>query len=178
MAIEFTVDHKDDIADNAGITTLIGWVTATVETKSGNYRVRDLGGPMPSALKLAPRKGYLAADGHMYKDDSLADPFRLVANDPAFNLRELTYRFDFDLTTAIGVPVSIPFCRGPAPSIDTTLYLARLMNDPDQPVIEVRTKGYAKDILDASPFGIDMVRAASAGGGPAASRPGRRRLRL
>lgn len=157
MAIEFTVDHNDSVADDNGIDPLIGWVTATVETKPGNFRVRDLGGPMPRALKLEPRKGYLAANGHMYKDESLEDPFRLVANDPAFNLRELTYRFDFDLTTPMGVPVSIPFCRGPAPSTDTTLYLARLMNDLDQPVMEVRTKGYAEDILDATARGVAVV---------------------
>lgn len=157
MAIEFTVDHKDDVADDAGITPLIGWVTATVESRTGNYRVRDLGGPVPSALKLMPRKGYLAANGHMYKDDSLEDEFRLVANDPAFNLRELTYRFDFDLTTLMGVPVEVPFCRGPAPSSDTTMYLARVMNDLDQPVIEVRTKGYAEDILDITPTGIALL---------------------
>ncbi|SBS73764.1 Triple helix repeat-containing collagen (modular protein) [uncultured Mycobacterium sp.] len=157
MAIEFAVDHKDEVADDAGITQLIGWVTATVETRPGNYRVRDLGGPTPSAIKLLPRKGYLAADGHMYKDETLAAPFRLVANDPAFNLRELTYRFDFDLTTPGGTPVLIPFCRGPAPSMDTTLYLARLMNDLDQPVIEVRTKGYAQDILDITDAALDQL---------------------
>ena len=161
MAIEFTVDHNDEVANDAGIEPLIGWVTATVETRPGNYRVRDLGGPTPRALKLEPRKGYLAADGHMYKDQTLDDEFRLVANDPVFNLRELTYRFDFDLTTLAGVPVSIPFCRGPAPSSDTTLHLARLMNDLDQPVFEVRTKGYAEDILDARATGIASIKAAT-----------------
>lgn len=162
MTIEFSVDHKDDVADDTGIPPLIGWVTATVETRPGNFRVRDVGGAVPRALKLQPRKGYLAANGHMYKDERLTAPFRLVANDPVFNLRELTYRFDFDLTTLVGVPVEIPFCRGPAPSYDTTLYLARLMNDLDQPVIEVRTKGYAGDILDAKEVGIGVVTAGSA----------------
>lgn len=155
MTTEFTVEH-DHTYGSDPVQQLIGWVTASVSTRPGDFRVRELGGPTPRALNIPTRRGWLAADGHMYKDQSMEEPFRLIAN-VGFNLRSLTYHFDFELTTPLGVPVPVPRCSGPAPSTDTTLYLTKLMNDMDQPVMEVRTKGYAEDILDATGRGVAIL---------------------
>lgn len=148
MTIEFTVDHDHTFAGEVGIEQLIGWITFSVSTYPGDFRVREQGAGVSRVINLPSRRGWLAADGHLYKDQTLAAPCRLVANDPAFNLHHVTYRADFDLTTTGGDPVAVPHCFFPAPSTDTTLQLTKVMPDPSQPVMEVRTKGYVEDILD------------------------------
>lgn len=162
MTIEFTVDHDHTYAAEGGFEQLIGWITFSMSTYPGDFRVRDLGAGMPRTINLPSRRGWLAADGHLYQDQTLAAPCRLVANDPAFNLRHLTYRADFALTTVAGDPIAVPHTFFPAPSTDTTLPLTKVMTDPYQPVMEVRSKIYAEDILDAGDFGQDVVFAGTA----------------
>lgn len=162
MTIEFSVDHDHTYAGEDGIEQLIGWITFSVGTYPGDFRVREQGSGTPRTINLPPRRGWLAADGHLYKDQTLAQPFRLVANNPAFNLLHLTYRADFDLTTILGDPVLVPHCYFPAPSNDTTLQLTKVMINPLQPVMEVRTKGYVEDIIDVSNVGESLLTAANA----------------
>ncbi len=162
MAIEFTVDHDHTVFDGADEEQLVGVIAFTVQTRPGDFQVRHQGGPTTRTITLPRRTAYLAIDGHLYKDATSRQPFRLVANDPAFNLDHITYRADFELTTQIGEPVPVRHCYFPAPSTDTTLYLTKVIDDPDQIVMEVRTKGYAEDILDAGGAGIDVVQSATA----------------
>lgn len=148
MTIEFTVDHDHTFAGESGIEQIIGWITFSVSTYPGDFRVREQGAGTPRVINLPSRRGWLATDGHLYKDQTLAAPCRLVANSPAFNLQHLTYRADFELTTVLGDPIAVPHCWFPAPGTDTTLQLTRVMGDPSQPVMEVRAKCYVEDILD------------------------------
>lgn len=157
MAIEFTVDHDHTYAAEGGIQQLIGWITFSLGTYPGDFRVRDLGAGMPRTMNIPPRRGWLAPDGHLYQDQTLAQPCRLVANDPAFNLRHLTYRADFALTTLAGDPVAVPHTFFSAPSADSTLPLTKVMSDPYQPVMEIRAKVYTEDIIDAGDFGQDVL---------------------
>lgn len=161
MTVQFTLDYANDQANQDGEAPLIGWVSCSIGDRAGDFRVRNLGAGIPRVLNIATRRGYLAADGHLYKDTSLTEPFRLVANDPAFNLRHITYRVDFDLSTLEGDPVPIPHTFFPAPGVDTIAYLARAISDPSQPIMEVRSKGYAEDILDAAAVGINVLKAAT-----------------
>lgn len=163
MAIKFTVDHDHTYAGDDGEEQLVGWIEFTVTTKPGDFRW-GVSGDSPRAVKLPRRSGWLASDGHLYTDATNGQPFRLVANDPEFNLDHLTYRVDFNLTTLLGVPVDVKHCFFPAPSIDTTVYLTRFMRDPEQTVMEVRTKGYAEDILDATEAGIALITAGDSAG--------------
>lgn len=148
MAIEFTVDHDHTWAGEEGIEPLIGWITFTVGTYPGDFRVREQGAGVNRTINLPQRKGWLAADGHLYRDQTLEFPCRLVGNDPAFNLEHLTYRADFELTTLMGDPITVPHAYFPAPSTDTTMFLTRVMADPAQPVMQIRAKLYMEDILD------------------------------
>jgi len=157
VAIEFTVDHDHTYAAEGGIQQLIGWITFSLGTYPGDFRVRDLGAGMPRTMNIPPRRGWLAPDGHLYQDQTLAQPCRLVANDPAFNLRHLTYRADFALTTLAGDPVAVPHTFFSAPSADSTLPLTKVMSDPYQPVMEIRAKVYTEDIIDAGDFGQNVV---------------------
>lgn len=161
MTIEFSVDHDHTYAGEVGIEQLIGWITFSVSTYPGDFRVREQGAGAPRVINLPSRRGWLAVDGHLYKDQTLEQPCRLVANDPAFNLEHLTYRADFDLETILGDPVAVPHCYFPAPSTDTTLQLTKVMASPSQPVMEVRTKGYIEDIIDVSGVGGELVTAPS-----------------
>lgn len=158
MAIEFTVDHDHTYAGQEGIEQLIGWVTFSVSTYPGDFRVREQGSGVARTLNIPSRRGWLATDGHMYKDQTLEQPCRLVGNDPSFNLKHLTYRADFDLTTIPGDPVAIPLTYFPAPSTDTTLQLTKVIAESSQPVMEVRTKGYIEDILDVGSAGAEIVK--------------------
>uniref|UniRef100_UPI0025E95614 hypothetical protein n=1 Tax=Mycolicibacterium sp. TaxID=2320850 RepID=UPI0025E95614 len=162
MAIEFTVDHDHTYSDDNGFGPLIGWITASVGTRPGDFRVRQIGEGLARTINIGPRRGYLAADGHVYKDETLAEPYRLVANDPTFNLLHLTYRVDFALTTLVGDPVPVPSTYFPAPSTDTILQLSKVMSDPSQPVMEVRAKVWAEDILDAGEFAQDILTTSTA----------------
>lgn len=157
MAIEFTVDHDHTYASEVGFEQLIGWITFSVGTAPGDFRYRDPSAGIAQSIKLPPRRGWLAADGHLYRDQTLADPCRLVANDPLFNLRHLTYRADFALTTLAGDPVPVPPTWFAAPGSDTLLQLTKVMTDPYQPVMEVRAKVYTEDILDAGEFGTEVL---------------------
>jgi lysophospholipase L1-like esterase len=157
MAIEFSVDHDHTYASEIGFEQLIGWITFSVGTAPGDFRYRDPSAGLAQSIKLPPRRGWLAADGHLYRDQTLAQPCRLVANDPLFNLRHVTYRVDFALTTLAGDPVPVPPTYFPAPSSDTLLQLTKVMTDPYQPVMEVRAKVYTEDILDAGEFGTDLL---------------------
>jgi len=161
MALEFTVDHDHTAITDVGEEQLIGWIYFTVQTRPGDFQVRDSGAPTPRTITLPRRTAYLAVDGHLYKDEAANEPFRLVANDPAFNLDHITYRAEFNLTTLVGESIPVRHCYFPAPSTDTTAYLTRFIEDPDQIVLEVRTKGYAEDILDATAVGIALVKAAN-----------------
>ncbi|OYN80411.1 hypothetical protein [Mycolicibacterium sphagni] len=161
MAIEFTVDHDHTARTDDAEEQLTGWIKFSVENRpAGDFRVHY--SDPPKATNLPARHGWLAADGHMYKDQSITAPFRLTANDPAFNLEHLTYRADPDLKTALGAPVSVPHFYFPAPDTDTTLYLTRVMQAPEQPVMQVRTRGYAEDILDAGHIGLTVLTATDA----------------
>lgn len=162
MAIEFTVDHDHTYASSIGFEQLIGWITASVGTLPGDFRVREVGAGLARTINLPPRKGYLHSDGHVYRDQTLGEPFRLVANDPAFNLQHLTYRVDFEFTTLAGDSVAVPPAFFSAPSSDTILQLTKVMTDPYQPVMEVRAKVYTEDILDAGGFGQEVVFTGSA----------------
>jgi hypothetical protein len=79
MAIEFTVDHDHENAAQEGTEQLIGWCYFSVGTDPGGFRVRDLGAGPPRMLNLQKRKGWLAGNGHLYADQTLAEPLRLVA---------------------------------------------------------------------------------------------------
>lgn len=162
MTIEFTVDHDDTVYGSEGIEQLIGDISFTVQTRTGDFRVRDPGAPQPRTIRFDRRTAYLALDGHLYKDSTSVEPFRLIANDPAFNLDHITYRADFQLTTAIGDPVAVPHTYFPAPSTDTTLYLTRVIEDSDQTVMEVRTKGYIEDILDLNAWAVTALKGTAA----------------
>lgn len=151
MAIEFTVDHDHTSIGDEGEEQLIGDISFTVQTRPGDFQLRIQSGPSPRAINLPRRTAYLGPDGHLYKDSTSGEPFRLPANDPIYNLEHITYRADFTLTTLLGDPVVVRHCYFPAPSTDTTLYLTKVMTDPEQPVMEVRTKGYVEDILDLAP---------------------------
>ena len=130
-----------------GEEQLVGWIHFTVTTKAGDFRSGVSGGS-PKTIRLPKRSGWLAADGHLYTDATSGDPMRLVANDPEFNLDHLTYKVEFDLTTLIGEPVDVPHTFFPAPSTDTTVYITKFIKDPDQAVMEVRSKCYVEDIID------------------------------
>lgn len=164
MAIKFTVDHDHTYEGDEGEEQLVGWIHFEVTTKAGDLRAGVSGGN-PKTVKLPRRSAWLAADGHLYKDATSGLPFRLVANDPEFNLDHLTYKATFELTTLLGVPVDVPHTYFPAPSTDTTAYITRFLRDPDQTVMEVRAKLYAEDIIDLSDYG----RAVLTGSGPVAS---------
>lgn len=157
MAINFTVDHDHTAITDEGEQQLIGDVFFTVQTRPGDFQVRNTGGGSLRTITLPKRKAYLGIDGHLYKDATSGEPFRLVANDPSFGLDHITYRADFELTTLIGTSVPVRHCFFPAPNTDTTLYLTRVMKDPDQIVMVVRTTGYAEDILDLGPVGLAVV---------------------
>jgi len=163
VAIKFTVDHDHTYEGDEGEEQLVGWIHFEVTTKAGDLRAGVSGGN-PKTVKLPRRSAWLAADGHLYKDATSGLPFRLVANDPEFNLDHLTYKATFELTTLLGVPVDVPHTYFPAPSTDTTAYITRFLRDPDQTVMEVRAKLYAEDIIDLSDYG----RAVLTGSGPVA----------
>lgn len=166
MAIEFTVDHDETARTDEGTEPLVGWIHFSVRTKEGDYRARLVGGGTPQTLNLLPRKGWLKGDGHLYKNQTSEDPLRLVGNDPAWNLETLTYRVDFDLTTLVGTPVPMPHTYFLAPSTDMTLYLTRVLPNPDQPVTLVRNKVLASvtDILGATEQGIKFLSSDGLGG--------------
>lgn len=157
MTLQFTVEHDHTVFVDAGEEQLIGNIYFTVQTRPGDFQVRDSGAPTPRTISLPRRTAYLGPDGHLYKDETSGEPFRLVANDPAYNLDHITYRADFELTTLIGESIPVRHCYFPAPSTDTTLYLTRAMVDPDQIVMAVRAQCYAEDILDAGALGAVMV---------------------
>jgi hypothetical protein len=158
MALMFTVDHDHTAIRDEGEEQLIGWIYFTLQTRPGDFQARVTGAPAKT-IKLPKRKAYLGPAGHLYKDETSGEPFRLTANDPAFNLEHLTYKVEFELTTLLGEPVEVRHCYFPAPSTDTTLYLTRVMPDPDQPVMVVRSKGYIEDILDATGIGGSLLAA-------------------
>lgn len=157
MAIEFTVEHDHTSIGDDGEEQLIGDISFTVQTRPGDFQLRIQSGSTPRTINLPRRTAYLGPDGHLYKDSTSGEPFRLPANDPIYNLEHITYRADFTLTTLIGEPVTVRHCYFPAPSTDTTLYLTKVMTDPEQVVMVVRTKGYAEDILDASSTGVIVL---------------------
>lgn len=162
MAIQFTVDHDHTAITDDGEQQLIGDVHFTVQTRPGDFQVRNNGGGSPRTITLPARKAYLGVDGHLYKDSSSGEPFRLVANDPVFGLDHITYRVDFELTDIFGAPIPVRHTFFPAPSTDTTVFLTKVMQDPEQIVMEVRTKGYAEDILDVGVVGLDLITSESA----------------
>jgi len=147
VAIKFTVDHDHTYEGDDGEEQLVGWIHFTVTTKAGDFRSRD-GSGSPKTVRIPRRSGWLASDGHLYADATSGEPMRLVANDPEFNLDHVTYRVDFELTTLLGEPVDVPHTFFPAPSTDTTVHLTRFVKDPDQTVMEVRSKCYVEDIID------------------------------
>lgn len=156
MAIKFTLDHDHTYEGDDGEEQLVGWIHCSVTTKAGDFRSGVSGGN-PKTVKLPRRSGWLAADGHLYKDATSGQPFRLVANDPEFNLDHLTYKIEFELTTLLGEPVEVPYTYFPAPSTDTTAYITRFLRDPGQTVMEVRAKLYAEDIIDLSDYGRSVL---------------------
>lgn len=79
MALEFTVDHDHTYAGGEGEEQLIGNISFTVQTRPGDFRVRNSGAPTPRTINLPRRTAWLGVDGHLYKDSSAAEPFRLVA---------------------------------------------------------------------------------------------------
>lgn len=162
MTIEFTVDHDETVIADGGEDQLIGDISFTLDTRPGAFRVGDYSGPTPRTLNLPRRIAYLAADGHLYKDSSADEPFRLPANDPEWNLLHLTYRVDFNLTDLLGNPYPIPLTYMAAPSTDTTAYLTRYIRTPSQVVMEVRAKNYAEDIIDAGAAGMAAIQANTA----------------
>lgn len=168
MTVKFTVDHDHTYEGEDGEEQLVGWIHFEVTAKAGDFR-SGVSGSNPKTIKLPRRSAWLAADGHLYKDATSGLPFRLVANDPEFNLDHLTYKVTFELTTLLGDPVSIQHTFFPAPSTDTTVYVTRFIRDPDQTVMEVLSKAYAADILDASEFGRALLRATSPGDAGAVS---------
>ena len=73
MTIKFTLDHDHTYEGEDGEEQLVGGIHCSVTTKAGDFRSGVSGGN-PKTVKLPRRSGWLAADGHLYKDATSGQP--------------------------------------------------------------------------------------------------------
>jgi lysophospholipase L1-like esterase len=172
--INFTVNYdlfgsETDSADagaDADIVALIGDVTFTPVT-SDDKPVQAPGyAPRPAGFKLRKFVGYLDSDGRLKSSRNGAVGVRLWANDPVFDLDQLTYRVDFDLRTPIGDKVSVDGGYFVAPSTDGTINLANVLTSTGSAAVGSGGGGdssvYASEIVDSTSVGRALMTAANA----------------
>jgi hypothetical protein len=157
---QFTVEYNLFAnAANGAETPLTGSVIFTPVT-SDDKPIQVPGAS--SGLKLRQFVGYIDSDGEL-KDAPAGDSgIRLWANDVSLGLESLVYRVEFHVRTILGEQVQVDGGFLTAPSTDTTVNLANVLESTGSSIVGItRQSGYAEDIIDAGATGVDVVKADS-----------------
>lgn len=134
--IQFTVNYdllaiatdSSDSGVNADQLPLIGEVEFTARFNDRRAILAADYSPRPTGFKILPITGYIDSSGRLKSSRSGAVGVRLPANDPVLGLDDpLVYEVNFRLTTPIGERVYVDGGYFAAPSSDTTIQLAEVL---------------------------------------------------
>lgn len=125
-ALTVQTDDSDAGADFDTIA-LVGTVTFTPVLADDRPALAPAYSPRPAGIKLRPITGYVDSDGQLKSARSGTVGVRLPARDPVLNLSSLYYRADFNLTTPLGEKVPVEGGWFAAPTTDTPVQLANVL---------------------------------------------------
>lgn len=117
-----------DSGSDADVLPLVGEVVFTPRFADDRLALAESLAPRPSGVKLRPFTGFVDIDGQLKTVPGGTLGVRLIANDPVFEFTDpLLYQVSFLLRTAAGQAVKIDDSYFTAPSTDTTVYLAEVL---------------------------------------------------
>jgi hypothetical protein len=133
--INFTVNYdllasQTDSADagaDSDLVALIGTVVFTPLFDDNRAVLATDHSPRPAGFKLQPISGYLDSDGRLKAAPGGVVGVRLPAHDPIMDVDAVIYRVDFNVRTAAGEKVAVDHGYFEAPSTDTTVQLADVL---------------------------------------------------
>lgn len=131
--INFTVnadalasDADDHDGDTAAVP-LTGTATFTPLFADNRPALAPGYSPRPALFHIRQFDGIFDSTGRLRSEHGGDIGVRLWANDPVFNLGELWYRVDIEVTTLIGEPVALRGGAFRAPSTDVVINLADVL---------------------------------------------------
>lgn len=133
--INFTVEYDllaavtdtDGSGSDADIVPLTGPVTFSPVFRDNRAALASEYSPRAAGLKLLPISGYLDSDGRLKDRPAGTVGVRLPADDPVLGLSELVYQVSWDVHTTEGQPVKVDTGYFTAPSTDSTVNLADVL---------------------------------------------------
>jgi len=133
--INFTVEYDllaavtdtDGSGSDADIVPLTGPVTFSPVFEDNRAALAPNYSPRSAGFKLLPISGYLDADGRLKDRPSGTVGVRLPADDPVLGLSQLMYQVSWDVHTTEGQPVKVDTGYFIAPSTDSTINLADVL---------------------------------------------------
>lgn len=131
FTVEFDAFASADDSSDAGLDAdekaLTGMVAFTPVFTDERLALAPSASPRPAGFKFRTFTGYIDTDGRLKTGPSGTVGVRLWANDPMFGLERLVYRVDWNVRGPLGEPVRIDSGHFPAPSTDTTVNLATVL---------------------------------------------------
>lgn len=190
--INFTVEYDQltnesivTAGEDVGTEALVGYVYFTPQFVDSRPILAPGYLPRPAGLRPRSFSGYIDSDGRLRAERGADDiGVRLWANDPVLGLNSLTYRVTFDLTTPMGEKVRLDGGYLEAPSSDTTIQLAEVLQttgQPASPITKIAPGGVriedgelvftfgGIDIPDPIPYPVSNSYSATIGTGSATS---------
>lgn len=170
--INFTVEYdllasltdSADMGADADVVPLTGTITFTPLFSDTKAVLAPGYTPRPAGFKIRPFVGVVDTDGQLKAAKGGAVGVRLWANDPVFDLDQLTYKVSFDVSTTLGQKVPIEDGYFEALDTDGTLNLADVLVPTGSPSIgnSTQLEVYAHEIVDSTDVGVDLMTAADA----------------